>query len=466
VANLTKQWFEGNRKWWVAGAIAFSVGLTVGAVTNRNWQRALATGAIALSGAAVATAIIERRRLLSRFRPLPPADLNYADLLALEFPPAEALPPAAMPELPAGSAAVVAPGDGLAAVSPPQRPPAPAPLAPLPRRDRGFGLGFGFGANRRRPDAAALPADRAPDPGTGSALVPQGNSQMAPLSEEVIALGRSVERAATRKQHLEAVIMVLRQEEEELKGSLANRKAIHQKLAQDISALEAERQTLTLDREELAAVVATLQGRRDALDRELTAAETLREDLEQLAAQREQRQGAIADLQAQHTTLEGERDRLTEQVAQLEGRRQDLDRAIAAATDTIHQLNEQVSHQRQTLQDCQTQIANREAYYRTLVTKLNALERQRLSLPPAIAQLKQEHVTLTERCQTTRAELDRLRQHLALRQQTLQDLQTQIGNLETRRALILKIFHNLKQQRPEDLQRILDALGDLDLGDR
>jgi septal ring factor EnvC (AmiA/AmiB activator) len=466
VANLTRQWFEGNRKWWVAGAIAFSVGLSVGAVTNRNWQRALATGAIALSGAAVATAIIERRRLLGRLRALPPADLNYADLLALEFPAADSLPPTAVPELPASQTAAVALGDGKGAVAPAERDRErpPAPLAPPPSRDRGFGLGFG--PKRRRPEATVPPGDRPPDRAAEGALVPSTRAQLSPLPEEVLALERSVERAATRKQHLEAVIMVLRQEEEELKGSLANRKAIHQKLAQDISALEAQRQTLALDREEMAAVVATLQGRREALDRELTAAETLREDLEQLAAQREQRQGAIADLQTQQTVLEGERDRLTEQVAQLHGRRQDLDRAIVAATDTINQLNEQGSRQRQMLQDCQTQIANREAHYRALVTKLNALERQRLSLPPAIAQLKQEHATLTERCQTTRAELDRLRQHLTLRQQTLQDLQTQIGNLETRRALILKIFHNLKQQRPEDLQRILDALGDLDLDNR
>lgn len=445
VANLTKQWFEGNRKWWVAGAIAFSVGLTVGAVTNRTWQRALATGAIALSGAAVATAIIERRRLLTRLRPLPPADLNYADLLALEFP-----TPAAQPAL-------------SAALTPELRPPeaastAPAPMAPPSdredrgeredrvARDRGFGL--------RRSGRAA------PSPANDSRAIAPAHAPIPP--EDLIALERTVERTATRKQHLEAVIAVLRQEEEELKGSLANRKGIHQKLAQDISTLEAERQTLALEREELATAIATLQHRREALDRELTAAETLRDDLEHLTAEQRKHQAAIAQLQTSHGTLQTEHQQLTDQVARLSSQRQDLERAIAAATATIDQLNGQLGRQRQALQDCQAQIANREAYYRTLLTKLNALERQRVNLPSAIAQLKQEHATLTERCQTTRAELDRLRQHIALRQQTLQDLQTQIGSLETRRTLILKIFHNLKQQNPEDLQRILDALSDLD----
>lgn len=78
-----------NRNWWIAGIAAFSLGLGIGTVSDRQWQKALGLGAIALSGAAAIAALTDRSRSGTAggtwlADPLPPLAPEYANWLPNE----------------------------------------------------------------------------------------------------------------------------------------------------------------------------------------------------------------------------------------------------------------------------------------------------------------------------------------------------------------------------------------------
>ncbi|MEM1426190.1 MAG: hypothetical protein AAGF75_06520, partial [Cyanobacteria bacterium P01_H01_bin.130] len=52
-----------RRNWWAAGAIAFVIGVGVGTLGDRNWQRGAAVGAIGLSALITVGTLQERRKL-------------------------------------------------------------------------------------------------------------------------------------------------------------------------------------------------------------------------------------------------------------------------------------------------------------------------------------------------------------------------------------------------------------------
>ena len=52
-----------RRNWGVAGTIAFVVGVGLGTLGDRNWQRGLAVGAIGLSAVVTVGTLQERRRI-------------------------------------------------------------------------------------------------------------------------------------------------------------------------------------------------------------------------------------------------------------------------------------------------------------------------------------------------------------------------------------------------------------------
>lgn len=75
-----------NRNWWIAGIAAFSLGLGIGTLSDRQWQKALGLGAIALSGAAAIAALTDRSRADGAggswsSDPLPPLAPEYANWL-------------------------------------------------------------------------------------------------------------------------------------------------------------------------------------------------------------------------------------------------------------------------------------------------------------------------------------------------------------------------------------------------
>ena len=309
-----------RRNWWVAGGVAFILGISVGSLGDRNWQRGLAMGAIGLSAVITVGTLRERRRLDSSDRPkntlkpnrrplLGSTGLAFLDTLPLDnlktsveklisrpkklaLPAAKSKPSLDLKKLWGSKKSVSKNGQSVPQMPPPQTPPPQtqtstqtrSPIPPQPKSQ-----------------LASPPLNAPPRPPIPESLT-QHPAVMAPPTS-LAQLQTQLQQVNDRRHQVEAVISVLRKERDELQSQILEETQQKQSLYRVLSDLEIRNVTLEeqLDQQQKAVEILTQQ--KEDLERAIATMDSLGGEVEKLRQERERLTQEVQALESRDAKL-------------------------------------------------------------------------------------------------------------------------------------------------------------------
>lgn len=355
-----------NRNWWIAGTVAFSLGLGIGVVTDRQWQKALGLGAIALSGAAAITALTpDRSRSQSE-----PWDPRLRETISPEYAnwlPSDRRPPTINPPLSSDLASALrVEVDRLEREleqSLTRKQQLEAVIGVLRKEKEAIQSQIDEGSGRTQKVYRVL-ADLETQRQQLEDKIVQHQTQLANLDSRKA----SMERDLTQVDRLRAETIALEQEAQERQANLSNLRQREQTLLNNCTSLEAQaaelsERTATLTRSladtmrEQQSVEMTLQQQQATLEQIRTQADAhhrrryeLRQQIETLQQQCDGLPAAVAKLQAEHDRLAAlcrdrqvELNQIHENMAQARAQQQ----AIQAELQRDRQALLRVNHKKQ-----------------------------------------------------------------------------------------------------------------------
>ena len=291
-----------RQNWWVAGTIAFMVGVGVGTLGNRSWQRGLAVGAIGVSAVVTGGTLQERRRIEDEQfggtltgNPNPPkALLGSTGLAFLDALPLQSIRDSIQSSVKRSvnqSVALI-----RSRTSKPKKtlPAGRSPLAPSPSLSSHFG------------DIAPQPSPAIAPP----ASIPQLQSQLNQVND--------------RRQQVEAVIAVLRQERDGLQSQILEETQQKQNLYRVLSDLEIRKANLEENLIRQQESVTSLAKHKTDLEQAIAAMGSLGSEVERLRQEREKLAQEVKDLEDRdaklrqdYGTLENKARKLVRRLKQL-----------------------------------------------------------------------------------------------------------------------------------------------------
>ncbi|MEM9772850.1 MAG: hypothetical protein AAF889_14885 [Cyanobacteria bacterium P01_D01_bin.73] len=292
-----------RQNWWVAGMIAFMVGVGVGTLGDRNWQRGLAVGAIGMSAVVTVGTLQERRRLeddppaggaLTGGSSPTKASLGSTGLAFLDALPLQSIRDSIQRSVKRSVKQSVALVRSRTLKS---KKPLPAGRSPLrPSSPQSFS-----------PTSSApqpLPAIAPP------ASIPQLQSQLNQVND--------------RRQQVEAVISVLRQERDSLQSQILEETQQKQNLYRVLSDLEIRKANLEEKLVQQQESVQVLAKQKTDLEQAIAAMGTLGSEVERLRQEREKLAREVRDLEDRdaklrkdYGTLENKARKLVRRLKQL-----------------------------------------------------------------------------------------------------------------------------------------------------
>ena len=301
-----------RRNWWAAGVVAFVLGVSVGSLGDRNWQRGLAVGAIGLSAVITVGTLRERRRLDRGDRPqknlkpnrrplLGSTGLAFLDALPLDdlktsvdklisrpknlaLPAAKSKPSLDLKKL--WRSTKISPNDA-AQTSPSQtqtqaqnqtRSPVPQPK-PTPQ------------TTPTPPTSPSIPESLTQHPAV-----------MAP-SPSLAQLQTQLQQVNDRRHQVEAVIAVLRKERDELQSQILEETQQKQSLYRVLSDLEIRKATLEEQLGQQQKAVETLTQQKEELERAIATLDSLGGEVEKLRQERERLTQEVQALESRDAKL-------------------------------------------------------------------------------------------------------------------------------------------------------------------
>ncbi|QZZ22194.1 hypothetical protein J5X98_07330 [Leptothermofonsia sichuanensis E412] len=310
------------RNRFLLGFVAFSISFSISWASDRNVNKALATGLTTLPAAIIASMLVDRRshpRLEARIRALQKhirvlqkryseAYQAYAELAAereqLMLDSTLEQPPVKPPLLPASLA--------VPSQSPPKKKPISWDLSVPMGRDSAIEV-----------KPYELPTEIQALPNAGS----RSESVVVPAHPSSIPLNRVLVEAEAAKRNIEAKLKSLQVELDQLQAQVASRRQTRDGLVQELADLNQQKRGLQAEVAALQPAIDELKQARKALEQSVAEAEAKRQQLEQGV---QPLQMALKQLQSQVDTRQEELRRLELQISDRCQQKEDLERQLAS----------------------------------------------------------------------------------------------------------------------------------------
>lgn len=307
------------RNRFLLGFVAFSISFSISWASDRNVNKALATGLTTLPAAIIASMLVDRRshpRLEARIRALQKhirvlqkrhneAYQAYAELAAereqLMLDSTLEQPPVKPPLLPASLAVV-----------PPKRKPISWDLSVPMGRDPAIEV-----------KPYELPTEIQALPNAES----RSESVVVPAHPSNIPLNQVLVEAEAAKRNIEAKLKSLQAELDQLQAQVASRRQTRDGLVQELADLNQQKRGLQAEVAALQPAIDELKQARKALEQSVAEAEAQRQQLEQGV---QPLQMALKQLQSQVDTRQEELRRLELQISDRCQQKEDLERQLAS----------------------------------------------------------------------------------------------------------------------------------------